>query len=61
MRLLKVGQVFVVSNHSHRMARSLEIVFLFGESMDDGKEFLVENITVTFCSQKDFGKKGIGV
>ena len=55
MGLLKVGQIFVVSDHSYRVAHSLEIVFSLGESMDHSKEFMVENVVVAFCSRKSFG------
>ena len=51
----------MVSDHSHRMAHSLKIVFLFGKSMDYGKEFSVENVVVVLCGQKGFGKEGTGV
>ena len=50
MRLLKVGQVFVVSDHNHRVAHPLKIVFPLSESMDHGKKFTVKNIIVVFCS-----------
>ena len=58
MRLLKVGQVFVVSNHSYRVACPLEVVFSLSESMDHGKELMVENVIVVLCSRKSFGEEG---
>ena len=61
MRLLKVGQVFVVSDHSHRMACPLEIVFPLGESMDYSEEFMVKNIIVVFCGRESFGEEGTRV
>ena len=61
MRLLKVGQVFVVSDHSYRVACPLEIVFPFSESMDHSKEFMVRNVVVMLCSRKSFGEEGTGV
>ena len=61
MRLLKVGQVFVVSDHSYRVACPLEIVFPFGESVDHGKEFTVKNVVVTLWSEKSFGEEGTRV
>ena len=39
----------MVSDHSHKIACSLEIVFPFSESMDYGKEFLVKDVVVAFC------------
>ena len=61
MRLLKVGQVFVVSDHSYRMAHPLEIVFPLSESMDHSEEFMVKNVVVVFCSGKIFGEEGTRV
>ena len=61
MRLLKVGQVFVVSDHSYKVACSLEIVFPLSESVDHGKELAVKNIIVVFCSGKSFGEEGTRV
>ena len=61
MRLLKVGQVFVVSDHSYRMAHPLEIVFPLSESMDHSEEFMVKNIIVVFCGRESFGEEGIRV
>ena len=61
MRLLKVGQVFVVSDHSYRVACPLEIVFPLSESMDHGKELMVKNVIVVLCSGKSFGEEGTGV
>ena len=61
MRLLKVGQVFVVSDHSHRVACPLKIVFPLGESMDHSKEFAVKNIIVAFCGRESFGEEGTSV
>ena len=58
MRLLKVGQVFVVSDHSHRMAHPLKIVFPLSESMDHSKEFMVKNIIVAFCGRESFREEG---
>ena len=40
----------MISDHSHRMAHSLEVVFPFSESMDYGKEFSAEDIVVAFCN-----------
>ena len=59
--LLKIGQVLVVSDHSHRVACFLEIVFPFGKSMDHSKEFTVKDVIVTFCSGKSFGEEGTRV
>ena len=39
----------MVSDHSHRMACSLEIVFPFSESMDYDKEFSVKDVIVVLC------------
>ena len=61
MRLFEIEQVFVVNDHSYRVAHSLEVVFPFGESMYYSKEFLVKDIVVPFCSGKSFGEKDIGV
>ena len=61
MRLLKVGQVFVVGDHSYRMACPLEIVFPLGESVDHSKEFAVKNVIVALCSRKSFGEEGTRV
>ena len=44
----------MVSDHSHRMVCSLEVVFPFGESMDYSKEFSVEDVIVAFHSRKSF-------
>ena len=51
----------MVSDHSHRMACSLKIVFPLSESMDYGKEFSVEDVIVSFCSKKSFEVEGIGM
>ena len=61
MRLLKIGQVLVVSDHSYRVICSLKIVFPFGKSMDYSKEFLVEDVIVMFCSRKSFEEEGTGM
>ena len=61
MRLLKVGQVFVVSDHSYRVAHPLEIVFPLSESMDHGKELTVKNVIVVLYSGKSFGEEGTRV
>ena len=61
MRLLKVGQVFVISDHCHRVACPLEIVFPLGESMDHSKEFVVKNVVVAFSSEKSFEEEGTRV
>ena len=61
MWLLKIGQVLVVSDHSYRVACSLEIVFPFSKSMDHSKELLVKDVVVLFCSRKGFGEEGTGV
>ena len=61
VRLLKVGQVLVVGDHSYRVACSLEIVFPFSESIDHNKKFMVKNVVVMLCSGKSFGEEGIGV
>ena len=61
MRLLKVGQVFVVSDHYLRVACPLEIVFPLGESMDHSEEFMVKNIIAVFCDRESFGEEGIRV
>ena len=61
MRLLKVGQVFMVSDHCHRVACPLEIVFPLGESLDYSKEFAVKNVIVAFCRRKSFGEEGTRV
>ena len=39
----------MVSDHDHRVACFLEVVFPFSESMDYGKELLVKDV-VTFLS-----------
>ena len=61
MWLLKVGQVLVVSDHSYRVACSLEIVFSFSKSMDHGQELSVKDVIVLFCNGKDFGEESTGV
>ena len=61
MRLLKVEQVLMVSDHSYRMACPLEIVFPFSESVDHSKEFTVKNVVVMLCSGKSFGEEGTRV
>ena len=61
MRLLKVGQIFVVSDHSHRVAHPLEVVFSLSESMDYGKELAVKNVIVALCGGESFGEKGARV
>ena len=51
----------MVSDHSYRVACSLEIVFPFSKGMDHGQEFLVKDVIVSFCSREGFGEEGIGV
>ena len=51
----------MVSDHSYRVACSLEIVFPFSKGMDHSKEFLVKDVIVTFCSGKSFGEEGTGM
>ena len=60
MWLLKIGQVFVISDHNYGVACSLEIVFPFSKSMDHSKELSVKDVIVSFCSGKGFGKEGTG-
>ena len=61
MGLFKVRQVFVVSDHSYKVACPLEIVLPLSKSMYYGEELLGEDVIVLFCSGKSFGEKGIGV
>ena len=61
MRLFKIGQVLVVSDHRYRVACPLEVVFLFGKGMDHSKEFSIKDVVVIFCSRKSFGEEGTGV
>ena len=51
----------MVSDHSYRVACSLEIVFPFSKRMDHGKKFPVKDVVVSFCSRKGFGEEGTGV
>ena len=48
---------FVVSDHSYRVAHSLEIVFPFSGSMYYSKELLVKDVIVPFYSGKSFGEE----
>ena len=61
MRLLKVGQVFVVSDHNYRVACPLEIVFSLSESIDYSKELVVKNVIVVLYSRKSFEEEGTRV
>ena len=58
MRLLKVGQGFVVSDYSYKVACPLEIVFPLNESIGHSKELAVKNVIVALCSGKSLGKEG---
>ena len=61
MRLFKIGQVFVVSDHSYWMAHALEIVLPLSESMYYGKELLVKDVIIPFCGKKSFEEEGTRV
>ena len=51
----------MVSDHSYRVACSLEVVFPFSKSVYYSEEFLVEDIIVLFHSRKSFGEEGTRV
>ena len=51
----------MVSDHNYRVVCPLEIVFLLGESMDHGKELVIKNVIIVFCSGKSFGEKSTRV
>ena len=61
MRLFKIGQVFVVSDHSHRVACPLAIVLPLNEDMYYSKELLIKDVIVPFYNRKSFGEEGIEV
>ena len=51
----------MVSDHSHRVAHPLKIMFSFSESMYYSEELLVKDVIVLFCGRKGFGEEGIRV
>ena len=51
----------MISDHCHRVACPLEIVFPLGESMDHSKEFMVKNVVVAFSNEKSFEEEGTRV
>ena len=62
MGLFKVGYIFVVSDHSYRVAYyPLKIVLPFSESVYYSEELSIKDIIVPFCSRKGFGEESTRV
>ena len=49
MGLSKVGKVFVVSKNLYRKRGAMEVVSPGIQGANDGKEFMVINIVISFC------------
>ena len=46
MRVLEIGQVFMISEDGDRMRSPLQILFPFSKSEDNSKEFLIIDVIV---------------
>ena len=57
----EVGKVFVVSEDLDREGGAVKIVSKGFESADNGKEFTVVDVIVSFCLRERLGKVGTRV
>ena len=57
----EVGKVFVVGEDLYRERGSVEVVLPGLQGTDDGKEFLVIDVVVSFCWGEQLGEVGTGV
>ena len=56
VRVLEVGQVFMVSEDGNRMWGVLQVLFPFIQSEDDGKKLLIIDIIVLFHCREGLGE-----
>ena len=57
----EVGEIFMVSEDLYRERGSVEVVLPTLQGMDDGKEFSVIDVIVSFCQGERLGEVGTGV
>ena len=60
-RVFDIGEVFVVGDNGNGMWGTLEILFPFGESEDDGEEFSIINIIIIFGRGESLGEVDTGM
>ena len=58
MRVLYIGEVFVVSNDGDQMGGSLNVLFPFFQCKDYGKKFAIIDVIVAFSGDKCLGEIG---
>jgi len=59
--LLEVSEVFVVSKDLDWERRAVEVVSPGFKGTDDGEEFVIIDIIVSFCLRERLGEVGAGV
>ena len=58
---IEVGEIFMVSEDLYRERGSVEVVSPRLQGTDDGKEFSVIDVIVTFCRGERLEEVGVGV
>jgi len=59
--LSKVGKVLMVGEDLNRKRGAVAVVLPGLEGMDDGKEFLIVDVMVSFCLEERLREIGAGV
>ena len=59
--LSEVGEVLVISENLHGERRAMEVMAPGFQGADDGKEFTVIDVTVSFCRGERLGEIGTWV
>jgi len=59
--LLKVSEVFVVSKDLNWERETVEVVSEGFEGADDGEEFMIVDVVVSFCLRERLGEVGTGM
>ena len=59
--LSEVGEVFVVGKDLDREGRAVEVMSPGFKGADDGEEFAIIDIIVSFCLRERLGEVGAGV
>ena len=61
VRILQIGQAFMVSENRDRMRSSLQVLFLFHKGKNDSQELLVIDVIVLFYSREGLGEVSAGM